>query len=148
MIEGVSSVTILAVKKTEPRYIGEFMVCRLFSTKTDKTFAASAQGALTQLRSLGGAIGLAGATIIFNHRITSSSALSTILTPTEESALYKSPLVVSSFSPQQRAFVSLIYANAFTEEMQIATYISAACFTASLLTLERRVSQPAQRLPG
>jgi len=103
---------------------------------------ASAQGALTQMRSLGGSIGLAIAVIIFNMRIRTSEALGESLSVTQRTALFKSPLAIKSLSPQQQALVSEMYAKAFSEQMRVATYVIAVAFIVSLLTLERNPPHP------
>ena len=103
---------------------------------------AVTQGALTQMRSLGGSIGLAIGVIVFNSQIRASKGLAVALNPEEMAAVLKSPLAIAQLTPQQQGLVSRAYATAFTEEMRVATYIAAACFVASLLTLQRHLPQP------
>nr|POE63739.1 efflux pump roqt [Quercus suber] len=99
-------------------------------------------GALAQARNLGGSIGLAIGVIVFNSAIRSSTALSTALSPAQSSALYKSPIVIASFSPQLQALVSEVFAHAFTQEMRIALYISIAAFVVSILTIQKDPPHP------
>lgn len=94
------------------------------------------------MRSLGGSIGLAVCVIVFNKKIRASDALTRELDPDELSALFKSPLVISSFNPKQQALVAKVYAKAFTQEMKVATYIAAACFLISLLTWQSKEKRP------
>lgn len=94
------------------------------------------------MRSLGGSIGLAVCVIVFNKRIRASEALAAELSPEQMSALFKSPFVISRFTLEQQALVARVYAKAFTQEMQVATYIAAACFVMSLFTLQRHRPQP------
>ena len=89
------------------------------------------------MRSLGGSIGLAIGVIVFNSQIRSSTELAHTLTPTEMSALFKSPLTIAELTRTQQAMVARAYAEAFTKEMRAATYIAAACFVASLFTWQR-----------
>ena len=103
--------------------------------------AAVTQGALTQMRSLGGSIGLAVAVIVFNKRIRASETLNTTLSTDDMNALFKSPLVIDTFTRNQQALVAQVYAEAFTQEMKVATYIAAACFAISLLTIQRHPPQ-------
>lgn len=88
------------------------------------------------MRSLGGSIGLTIAVIIFNSRIRSSTALKEALLPEQMAALFKSPLAIESFSLPQQALVSGVYAEAFAQQMRVATYISAVGFVLSLFTFE------------
>lgn len=97
---------------------------------------------MTQTRSLGGSIGLAICVIVFNKKIRASQALVNELDPEQMSALLKSPLVISSFRLEQQALVARVYAKAFTQEMQVATYIAGACFVVSLFTWQRRSHRP------
>lgn len=102
------------------------------------TFAlAATQGALTQMRSLGGSIGLAIAVIIFNSRIRSSVPLQQALLPEQTAALLKSPLAIESFSPTQQALIAGTYAEAFAQQMRVATYVSGVGFLLSLCTFEQ-----------
>lgn len=94
------------------------------------------------MRSLGGSLGLAIAVIIFNSQIQSSERLATVLSPEQATALYKSPLAIESFSPQQQASVAEAYAEAFAQQMRVATYVIAAAFLLSLLGLERHPPHP------
>lgn len=102
-----------------------------------RAIAAVTQGALTQMRTLGGSIGLAAGVIVFNKRIRGSSALNKVLAAPQLRAIYKSPLVLEQLSPRQQQLVAKVYADAFTQEMQLALYIAAALFAVSLLTLQR-----------
>jgi len=97
---------------------------------------AATQGALTQMRSFGGSIGLAIGVIIFNTKIRSSVTQKEALQPQQIAALFKSPLAIESFSRPQQALVSGVYAEAFAQQMRVATYISALGLLLSLCTFE------------
>lgn len=94
------------------------------------------------MRSLGGSIGLAIGVIVFNSQIRNSSPLNKALTADEMSALLKSPLTIASFTPQQQMLVSEVFADAFTQEMRVATYIAAASLLISIFTWKRNPAQP------
>lgn len=93
------------------------------------------------MRSLGGSIGLAIGVIVFNSQIRASTELKNALSPDEMNAILRSPLVIGQLTPQQQGMVSKSFAKAFTQEMRVATYICAACFGLSLLTLQRHPPQ-------
>ena len=94
------------------------------------------------MRSLGGSIGLAIGVIVFNSRLRSSSGLVNALTAVEMTLVLRSPLAIAQLTPTQQRMVAQAYATAFTQEMRVATYIAAACFVVSLLTLQRHPPQP------
>ena len=97
------------------------------------------------MRSLGGSIGLAVGVIVFNSRVRTDSELASTLGPKQMSLLLNSPLVIGTFTPEQQALTSRVYAKAFTQEMQVATYIATACFVVSLLTYQRDPPQPLKK---
>ena len=103
------------------------------------------QGCLTQMRTFGGCIGLAIGAIVLNAAVSSSTTLVRALTASQRAQLYKSPLVIAEFSPDQQKLVAGVYADAFTKQMRVCTYVAAAAFVVSLLTIERRPSPPASR---
>jgi hypothetical protein len=89
------------------------------------------------MRTLGGSIGLAAGVIVFNLKIRSSDALNRALTQHQLSGIYKSPLAADSLTTAERRIISRVYADAFSSEMQTATYVAAACLLATLLTWQR-----------
>ena len=94
------------------------------------------------MRSLGGSIGLAIGVIVFNSKLRSSRGLVDALAPAEMTSVRRSPLAIAQLTPSQQAMVAQAYATAFTQEMRVATYIAAACFVVSLLTLQKHPPQP------
>ena len=85
---------------------------------------ASAQGLMSQSRVLGGNIGLAVATIIFNSHLTSD--LAGILTPQQISDCRRSLNVIATFTPREAAAVAGSFANAFKSQMQVCMGVAAA----------------------
>ncbi|KAH9810508.1 Major facilitator superfamily domain, general substrate transporter [Teratosphaeria destructans] len=103
------------------------------------------QGCLTQMRTLGGSLGLAVATIIFHQKIDASLVLPSILSPTQLKALHESPLVISTFNQTQQAQIGQVYADAFTSQMRAIMYVAAAAFVCSLATIELHPPLPAAK---
>jgi hypothetical protein len=136
------AVTIIGQTQVELRWIGTYDV-HLQCSHADRTLAVT-QGALTQMRSLGGSIGLAVGVIVFNARIRESSALANALSPKQMSALLKSPLHIASLAPNEQRLVSEVFAKAFTQDMQVALYIAAVGLLVSMTTLQRN-PPPLQR---
>ena len=95
------------------------------------------QGALTQMRTLGGSVGLAAGVIVFNQQLRGSAQLNQTLTREQLSTVYKSPLAIEQLPQSEQQLVSKIYAQAFSLEMRTATYVAAVCFLVSLLTWQR-----------
>ena len=104
------------------------------------------QGALTQMRTLGGSVGLAAGVIVFNQQLRGDPQLSKVLTSEQLSTIYKSPLAIEQLPKAEQGLVSKIYAEAFSLEMRTATYIAAVCFLVSLLTWQR--NPPFKGPPG
>jgi hypothetical protein len=97
---------------------------------------AAAQGAIAQVRVLGGIVGLSIATTLFNRR--SRASLSDTLVPSQLEALYKSPLAVISFPPDQQVFVKGVYADVFSLQMRVLMFVCAVAVLVSLFSWERR----------
>ncbi|CAK4013795.1 Major facilitator superfamily domain, general substrate transporter [Lecanosticta acicola] len=118
---------------------GASIVCltRLMETAVEPKWIAVTQGALAQMRTLGGSIGLAIAVIVFNAGVRASSAINEVLSPAQLNSLFRSPLAIATFTPPQQQLVAEAFAHAFTQQMRIATYIAAAGFIASLFALPR-----------
>ncbi|KAK5173007.1 uncharacterized protein LTR77_003129 [Saxophila tyrrhenica] len=100
------------------------------------------QGCISQMRSLGGSIGLSISTIIFNHYLRTSSDLGLLLDQSELEALHRSPLVLETMDPYQQDAVVDVYAQAFRAQMRVATCVAAAAFVLSFGCLERDPPPP------
>lgn len=82
---------------------------------------------------------------MLNAEIRSSAVLTDALSSDQLDALYRSPLVIETFSVTQQSLVAHIHAHAFVQQMRVATYIIAAGFLVSLLALESKPVQPTIR---
>ncbi|KAL8667019.1 MAG: hypothetical protein Q9202_000941 [Teloschistes flavicans] len=101
---------------------------------------AVAMGAITQIRVLGGTVGLAICATVLNNHLRSS--FPSVLNPDQISQISDSVQNIEHLNPNQEAFVRRIFAEGYNDQMRIMTYISAAVFLASLLLLERRPRAP------
>jgi hypothetical protein len=107
-----------------------------------QAWKASAQGAIGQARVLGGNIGLAIATTIFNWRV--AADLPETLNATQLDNLQQSLSIISSLDPSQQMAVAIVFSNSFNEEMRICTYVSIVAVIVSLLTWERNPASVAE----
>ncbi|KIN02299.1 hypothetical protein OIDMADRAFT_103461 [Oidiodendron maius Zn] len=95
----------------------------------------SCNGALGQARVLGGTIGLAIATIIFNHNI--AADLSGTLSPKQLLQLQQSITTIFDLDPSQQVKVAVVFANSFNIQMRNCMYLSAAALVVALFTWQR-----------
>ena len=84
---------------------------------------------------LGGSIGLAVTTIVFNRNLVGT--LSGSLTPAALHNLQQSLSTISDLPPEQQLEVVEVYAKSFNQQMRIATYVSAFCVIAALCTWQK-----------
>lgn len=112
---------------------------------TDPKVRASAQGAVAQARVLGGCLGLAVCTILFNIHV--NRHLEGALAREQIDELRRSPLSGLRFPPSLRDLVKNVYIGAFTQEIQVMGLVCAVMVVVSLLTLERNPT-PLEKLTG
>jgi hypothetical protein len=93
------------------------------------------QGAIGQARVLGGSLGLAIATIIFNHHI--ANDLPNSLSPTQLSNLQQSITTIYDLDLQQQAEVAKVFASSFNQQMRICTYLSAVALVVAIFTWQK-----------
>ncbi|KAI9727331.1 MAG: hypothetical protein M1828_006950 [Chrysothrix sp. TS-e1954] len=112
-----------------------------FSTSTviaiiesDYKTRAVAQGLVDQSRTLGGAIGLSAATILFNKRLNN---LSSVLSLPELRAVRQSLSAVVTLTPEQQRAVRVVFADAFRDEMRVCLYVSCAFIVLALFAIQR-----------
>jgi ABC-type uncharacterized transport system permease subunit len=84
---------------------------------------------------LGGSIGLAVATIVFNRKLVKT--LGGSLTPTALHSLEQSLTTISDLPPDQQQKVIDVYSTSFNEQMRICTYVSAFCVIAAICTFRK-----------
>lgn len=96
---------------------------------------ASAQGASSQVRVLGGSIGLAVATILSNNRL--SNNLVTVLSPAEIEAVQRSLETISNLQPSQQIAVAKAFAESFNDQMRLCLGVCAVSILVAVSTWQR-----------
>ncbi|KAK0636738.1 major facilitator superfamily transporter [Bombardia bombarda] len=96
---------------------------------------AVAMGSVTQIRVLGGTIGLAICSALLNNHITTE--VSKILTPVEVQALLRSFHSIKLLAPETQLEVRRVYAAGYNEQMRVMLYFSIVSLLAILLLVER-----------
>lgn len=109
----------------------------------ERSELASAQGAVAQARVLGGCIGLAVCTVIFNSHV--NEYLQDHLTSAQLDSLHRSPLTSLQLPGHLRDLVRDVYAGAFAEEIKVMMLVCAVMVALSLFSLERNPA-PLERL--
>ncbi|KAH7157524.1 major facilitator superfamily domain-containing protein, partial [Dactylonectria estremocensis] len=104
---------------------------------------ASAQGAVSQARVLGGCIGLSVCTVIFNAHV--NEYLGDHLTPEQLQDLHRSPASSVHLPLDLQDLIRHVYAGAFEEEIKIMMIVCAAMVAIAIFTLERHPA-PLERL--
>lgn len=94
-------------------------------------------GALTQVRVLGGTIGLAiCSTVLKNHvrsRLLQSSGSSSSITPGQLRNISDSLAVINTLPPDQQAAVRTAFAEGYNQQMRVMTVFSGVALLTSLL---------------
>lgn len=93
---------------------------------------ALALGVVNQVRILGGMIGLAASTIIFNIRI--GTDLKDVLSPSEITELRHTLNAIPTFTPLQQAAISDAFASSFNAQLRVCMYVAAVCWVVSACT--------------
>ena len=87
-------------------------------------------GAITQIRILGGVIGVGIGEVILSSQVWSS--LGDILSADQVKLLLKSVSNINRFTPEQQAAIRRSYGEAFNLQFRIMTYITLVCFVVCL----------------
>lgn len=108
----------------------------LTSVQSQPADLAVAQGAIAQARVLGGAIGIAACSIIFNSEV--DTQLKGRISPADLATLRQSPTINDMLQPALQSLVREVYAGAFTANIRIMICMSAVALVASVFTFEIR----------
>lgn len=109
----------------------------------ERSELASAQGAVSQTRVLGGCIGLSICTVIFNAHV--NQYLGDHLTPEQLQDLHRSPLSSLDLPLDLQDLIRHVYAGAFAEELKVMMLVCAVMVVIAVFTLERHPA-PLERL--
>ncbi|KAI0476082.1 major facilitator superfamily domain-containing protein [Xylariaceae sp. FL0804] len=106
------------------------------SVQSQHADLAVAQGAVAQARVLGGSIGIAICSIIFNNRV--AQELSGVLSPSDLAALHHSPTIASWLPVDIQLRVKAVYASAFTGDIKVMIGVAAIGVVAGCFAYERQ----------
>ncbi|KAM7213961.1 Major facilitator superfamily domain containing protein [Rhypophila decipiens] len=101
---------------------------------------AVAMGSVTQIRVLGGTIGLAICSTLLNNQITAET--SRFLTPSQVGALLQSFQSIEHLPPGVQNEVRNVYGAAYGEQMRVMLYFSVVAMVSLVLLAERRPRRP------
>ncbi|CAD6581346.1 MAG: hypothetical protein ASARMPREDX12_000439 [Alectoria sarmentosa] len=97
---------------------------------------AVTMGAITQIRILGGTVGLAICSTILNDHV--RSRLQSLITPSELVDISNSFSAVEALTPAQQAAVRTAFAEGYNKQMQVMIAFSGAGFLTCLLLWEKK----------
>ncbi|KAL8640452.1 MAG: hypothetical protein Q9226_008745 [Calogaya cf. arnoldii] len=103
--------------------------------EVDDSDLAVTMGSITQVRVLGGVIGIAIAQVLLSSTIRSS--LPSILNPAQLDALLESAATISKLSPAQATEVRRIYGHAFNRQTRTVMYFAIASLVVSIVAFRR-----------
>ncbi|KAH9908369.1 drug resistance transporter EmrB/QacA subfamily [Xylariomycetidae sp. FL2044] len=103
----------------------------------DRVNLAVAMGAITQIRTLGGTIGLAISSTVLNNYL--SAHLPSILSQQDIKQISESVQYINSLPDSTRDAVRHVFAQGYGEQLRVMMYFSAAGWICSLVLWERRL---------
>lgn len=106
------------------------------SIQSEKADLAVAQGIVAQARVLGGSIGIAICSVLFNTRV--AKDLSDVMDPEDLSALHHSPTIAPWLPAELQLKVKSVFASAFTDDVKLMIGVAAIGLVTSCFTYERR----------
>jgi hypothetical protein len=105
------------------------------SVQSAQADLAVAQGIIAQARVLGGSIGIALCSIIFNTRV--SHDLSSKMDPDDLDALHHNPTISPWLSPELQVKVREVYASAFTDDIKLLIGVAVVGIITSCFTYQK-----------
>ena len=92
-------------------------------------------GAVTQVRVLGGCVGLGIATAVFT--VQTAADLNRIFSPAEIAGILSSTSIIGTLPRDQMLEVRKLFGGAFNNELRIMTYVAVGAFAASIATFRK-----------
>lgn len=92
-------------------------------------------GSATQIRVLGGTIGLAICSVLLRSYVTSRT--SELLTPDQQAAMLQSFQTVGRLAPELQVRIREVYADGYSQVMRVMLYFCIASLLSLLLLFER-----------
>ncbi|KAL9118698.1 MAG: hypothetical protein Q9187_004755 [Circinaria calcarea] len=132
----LSTLLLMTPHVVKSKDIGEYRFPRSPRYQVIDFSAAVANGAITQIRVLGGIIGLSTCSTVLISRI--KSGLATTLSSGQLTNLLQSTQTIKALPPHLQDSVKSMYASAYAEQMRIMIGLSAAVVVASLMTWEKK----------
>ncbi|OTB00543.1 hypothetical protein M426DRAFT_324209 [Hypoxylon sp. CI-4A] len=102
---------------------------------------AVAMGAVTQIRVLGGTVGLAISSTILNNHL--SSKLPDLLSPTDIEQISDSVQYINTLPEETRDAVRQVFADGYSEQLRVMMYFSAAVWVFAATLWERKLRSAA-----
>ncbi|KAI8632994.1 putative MFS multidrug transporter [Xylariaceae sp. FL1651] len=106
------------------------------SIQSHRADLAVAQGAVAQARVLGGSIGIAICSIIFNAKV--AEDLGGRMDPDDLAALHHSPTIAPWLPPDLQLLVKSVYASAFTDDINVMIGVAVIGVITSCFAYERQ----------
>ncbi|KAI1775503.1 hypothetical protein F4818DRAFT_51465 [Hypoxylon cercidicola] len=111
------------------------------SQRLTRHVTAVAMGAITQIRVLGGTIGLAISSTVLNNHLASN--LPFLLNPSDIRQISNSVQYVNTLPDVTRDAVRQVFADGFNAQLRVMMYFSVVVFVLSLILWERRLRSAA-----
>lgn len=92
-------------------------------------------GSVTQIRVLGGTIGLAICSALLSNHVTDQTA--GLLTPEQQSALLQSFQSINVLPLEMQTMIRRVYADGYSQQMRVMLYFSIASLVSLVLLVER-----------
>ena len=132
----ISLLVLMTPFSVEEQDNGEFFYFRVFALRELTPSSAVAMGSIAQFRVMGGAVGLAVVTTVFNSNV--RPALADLLSREQVETLLRSAGAVKSFAPETQEIITNTFASAYNLQMKILAGFAAAQIPSSILMWQKK----------
>lgn len=98
---------------------------------------------MAQSRTMGGVLGIAVSTIMFNRKIDQN--MHPEISEDELYALYSSPAILERLEPSQQQWVSWVYAQSFNDTLRVYMCLAVVALVCSVLTWQKKPTTMAEK---